>query len=911
MKDFMKRGLALILALVWCVTLLPVFETHSHAAEVNYVYNGKYIYNWGTRGTVATFMSPNAEKFYESNISYEALSAYSGGTGTSDAPNSALFKQLQKLMTDAHSYITSYDATKNLFQYTDCQNSGGKISSFYSGNQIGPSWGAGGWNREHTWPNSKGLGGNDENDIMMLRPTSTSENSSRGNTAYGKSSGYYNPNSESNNKYDLRGDVARIFLYVYVRWGNRNYAWGKSGVMESLDVMLEWMEADPVDTWELGRNDAVESITGTRNVFVDYPELGFLLFGEEIPSGMSTPSSSANKKCSHNNFDAGTVIAATCTTKGYTIFTCKTSGCGYSYKTNYVDAKEHKYVSGTCTNCGEKEPVKPTYATSVTVGKAYKIGIYSDAAGMEYYFTGAMKGFYGATDTDQTKGVDVFVENATGGYYLYFKDGSTKKYINLVLATGTDGKQHYNFTFGTTASSVYTWDSSKNALTTKVSGEPSYIGTYGSYYTMSVLTSSKLKDTDYIARMYTTDGSGTTEGGNTGDGNTDTPPAPCKHDYSSVVVKPNCVSGGFTTYTCKLCGDTYTGDKVGAVGHKYENKKCTVCGAAEPTSSSGTTVTISFADVANRTEFNSNKQVWAQSGITVTNNKAGSQSDVADYFNPGRFYKGSDVIIEYPGITKLEINCEGLEQKRIDGWLNAPDGASATENNGIVTVVFAAPVDSVTYTGLSAQCRAYSITVYTGSGSDSGSSTPTCSHKNTTVEGAKAPTCTVDGHTGKIKCTACKEVINEGQVIKATKHNWIDADCDTPKTCSKCNATDGKALGHSYGNDNVCDRCGHADETTPPETNPGSSGTTGGNETTDGSTTDGSTTDNTTTDGSTTESGSDTTVPDETDPTVTTDGEGDKSNKKDDNYVLPIIIAVVVSAIAGAVIVVIIVKKKK
>ena len=42
--------------------------------------------------------------------------------------------------------------------------------------------------------------------------------------------------------------------------------------MESLDVLLLWMEQDPVDTWELGRNDAVQAITGTRNVFVDYPE---------------------------------------------------------------------------------------------------------------------------------------------------------------------------------------------------------------------------------------------------------------------------------------------------------------------------------------------------------------------------------------------------------------------------------------------------------------------------------------------------------------------------------------------------------------------------------------------------------------------------------------------------------------
>lgn len=29
-------------------------------------------------------------------------------------------------------------------------------------------------------------------------------------------------------------------------------------------------------------------------------------------------------------------------------------------------------------------------------------------------------------------------------------------------------------------------------------------------------------------------------------------------------------------------------------------------------------------------------------------------------------------------------------------------------------------------------------------------------------------------------------------------HEWVDADCDTPKTCSKCGATEGEALGHNW-----------------------------------------------------------------------------------------------------------------
>ena len=68
---------------------------------------------------------------------------------------------------------------------------------------------------------------------------------------------------------------------------------GVDGVIESISVLLEWIEADPVDTWELGRNDAVQSITGTRNVFVDYPEYAWLLFGYAVPNEMQTPSNNA------------------------------------------------------------------------------------------------------------------------------------------------------------------------------------------------------------------------------------------------------------------------------------------------------------------------------------------------------------------------------------------------------------------------------------------------------------------------------------------------------------------------------------------------------------------------------------------------------------------------------------------
>ena len=297
MKRPFNRILSAVLVVVLCISLLSGL---SFAATVNYKTGNpegfqNVILNWGQRGTTATFLSPNAIAFYEDNdVTYSQLNALAGASNVSATPNSQLYKTLKSLMADNHDVVTSYADTRPLYSYTDCQNSTrSELTCFYSGVKIGPDWDSGKtWNREHTWPNSKGMEGSDEDDIMMLRPTSSSVNSSRGNSAYGTGGEYYDPNKTSGGKYNLHGDVARIFLYVYVRWGNTANPWGTDGVIESKDVLLQWMQEDPVDTWEMGRNDSVESITGTRNIFVDYPELAFALFDAEVPQ-MVTPSGEA------------------------------------------------------------------------------------------------------------------------------------------------------------------------------------------------------------------------------------------------------------------------------------------------------------------------------------------------------------------------------------------------------------------------------------------------------------------------------------------------------------------------------------------------------------------------------------------------------------------------------------------
>ncbi len=61
------------------------------------------------------------------------------------------------------------------------------------------------------------------------------------------------------------------------------------------------------------------------------------------------------------------------------------------------------------------------------------------------------------------------------------------------------------------------------------------------------------------------------------------------HKYDKVVTAPTCTEGGYTTYTCSKCGDSYVADEVAAIGHKYEEA------ATKPTCTKGgyTTFTCS------------------------------------------------------------------------------------------------------------------------------------------------------------------------------------------------------------------------------------------------------------------------------------------------------------------------------
>lgn len=184
-------------------------------------------------------------------------------------------------------------------------------------------------------------------------------------------------------------------------------------------------------------------------------------------------------------------------------------------------------------------------------------------------------------------------------------------------------------------------------------------------------------------------------------------------------------SGKVTFKVTDAKGNTYTKDvilsNVTFEAGKYNTTPYAIS-AADEVEEGVVKATLTFDDTSKRTEFDTYHQVWVENGITLTNEKGSSTSNVADYSNPARFYKSSNITISAPGnILALEFDCTGLADQYVTPF-SSLEGASSA--NGVVTITLDGTTNTVTYEELSAQARAYAVTVTYMEGEGGGNQEP-------------------------------------------------------------------------------------------------------------------------------------------------------------------------------------------
>ena len=190
------------------------------------------------------------------------------------------------------------------------EESGGQISCVYSGFQQ-----ASGFvtypnpiNAEHLVPQSF-YGGISpmKSDIWSLKPCHGSANSSRSNDPFGEvsdasaqwyglnASGEYtsqgtipsNPDAWSERsgglwepRESVKGDVARAVFYFYTMYPTQ------AGTLSDVGdpaTLYQWHLNDPVDAFELLRNDRVETAQGNRNPYIDHADWVYRVWFWEPP----------------------------------------------------------------------------------------------------------------------------------------------------------------------------------------------------------------------------------------------------------------------------------------------------------------------------------------------------------------------------------------------------------------------------------------------------------------------------------------------------------------------------------------------------------------------------------------------------------------------------------------------------
>ncbi len=124
----------------------------------------------------------------------------------------------------------------------------------------------------------------------MLRPSDMKQNSKRSNLPFEDAKGVARKINKSWYPGDRwRGDVARIIMYMYLRYNNRaepnRVAKSANTYNKSMpNIFLKWNVQDPVDLFEINRNETVYRIQGNRNPFIDNAYIAYLLWGGPKPT---------------------------------------------------------------------------------------------------------------------------------------------------------------------------------------------------------------------------------------------------------------------------------------------------------------------------------------------------------------------------------------------------------------------------------------------------------------------------------------------------------------------------------------------------------------------------------------------------------------------------------------------------
>ena len=421
-------------------------------------------------------------------------------------------------------------------------------------------------------------------------------------------------------------------------------------------------------------------------------------------------------------------------------------------------------------------------------GVAYKLFLLQGGENRRYYALGTTQNNENKfinTTLNPKDGAEFFVEKVDGGYKIYTEVNGVKTYMYAKVTRTEDantGTVKYSkfIGFNTEEGSVFSYNANKGGVWTVTVDNLVYgVGTYGSYTTISLsdesyFTPDNVGSSQYVMQFMTAEYANTLEEDKLPESPSDaegilnqlygladgeqavgsftlTGKITALDNYNN----PTIVVEGFENmpvYCYRLTVENAIGDTITVTattmknyGGTYEFMNCTLVsggnqGGGEtpdtPVDPAGNAV-LDLTGNANLVNGSAQQNVFAANGITFTNDKASSTSDlVVQTSYAQRAYKGSTIKIEYPGMTQIVITFDDYESNGktymagFDGM--TVEGATFSRDNDVLTITFAAATDVFQSAELTSQVRIEKVEVFTGEvenpgeggGNEGGNDTP-------------------------------------------------------------------------------------------------------------------------------------------------------------------------------------------
>ena len=534
-----------------------------------------------------------------------------------------------------------------------------------------------------------------------------------------------------------------------------------------------------------------EEIQSTKNAN-NKLKLAFQIYGTSYSSpanlsnggyiGSNTVNIATNSTFSKHTFEiknsSGTVITSSATKSVYAssladgLYTVSYSG-GTEWKEETLIRDHPRAVKVEATFQFRVDTTKPTMsgASTSTTGKytnqSFTVTANDSGSGIaNIYWMSPTAGSYSSTSSSSKT---ITAASANGLYRFYTKDNVGNQsstyyvYLDTVAPSGTFSLANGN----TVASGGSTKEAFSFSATDSGSGvskleykTPS--SSAWKSYTAGTVIQPTAEQGLYSFRATDKSGNASTY--------TITVSDPCAegHTYVPKIVSPTCTSGGYTVYTCSVCGNSYTSDKTSALGHSY----------------TATTTTGSCTSGG----YTLYKCTRCGDSYTGNSTAPAGHSFSASVTEPTCTSGGYTTY----SCTKCGYSYTGNGAEPLGHSYSATTAASSCTEEGYTTY----------------KCTRCGVS-YTDS--------PTQATGHSYVASIKEPTCTERGYT-IYTCTKCGDSYRDNETA-AVGHNYVteeqSATCTeyggTVYTCTRCgesyNGSQTQPLGHSYVTETVSANC--------------------------------------------------------------------------------------------------------